>query len=506
MQSEPPQRPDDADRPKADIKQLTQHLLTAMAWDLTSNGLASMSDPARPIEKNPLFRLLILHPAMANLLTLLVASHCEGYRGADGGRWLARLLKRARDGRETRAAQAQYLYMFGAVVDAIALQDLLLQECPSDLSPFADRARARLEAGLLSGSESDFRRALIADPTDARTAGDFARSLQAGDDPSWRILARRALLAEPGNRANQFRLAGLELRAAPNSPQSWQKFTARWIRPPYEVESFGVDLPRWRGPEDPARRLLVIQELEIGDQIYFAGFVARLAALSLSGTLVCNPRLQTLFERSFPGWQCVGALDEVTAENHDAQIMIGDLGQTIRQSERPGYLLPMPDLVARLRERYSGLAGGRALIGFTWRGGNDSSLDERRRHIPLSDFERLFENGRLQFVCLQHAATTQEHRFLSQFENVTVDASIDPLGDLDPFAAQIAAMDQVVTAASAAAHLTGALGTPALCLLPHLAHWQWGLGPTTAPCYPKLKSLRQSCPGDWQPILTAAMR
>jgi ADP-heptose:LPS heptosyltransferase len=52
---------------------------------------------------------------------------------------------------------------------------------------------------------------------------------------------------------------------------------------------------------------------------------------------------------------------------------------------------------------------------------------------------------------------------------VLVDRSVSQLSDVDGFAAQIAAMDMVVTIDNSTAHLAGALGVPVWLLLPFAA-------------------------------------
>ena len=49
---------------------------------------------------------------------------------------------------------------------------------------------------------------------------------------------------------------------------------------------------------------------------------------------------------------------------------------------------------------------------------------------------------------------------------ILIDREVDQLANLDEFAAQIAAMDLVITIDNSTAHLAGALGVPTWVLLP----------------------------------------
>jgi len=85
---------------------------------------------------------------------------------------------------------------------------------------------------------------------------------------------------------------------------------------------------------------------------------------------------------------------------------------------------------------------------------------------------------------------------------------VDQLRDLDGFAAQVAAMDHVVTISNTTAHLAGALGRPGTVLLPQSRglHWYWFTERPDSPWYPSLTLLRQSVPDRWDDVIDAATR
>jgi len=77
----------------------------------------------------------------------------------------------------------------------------------------------------------------------------------------------------------------------------------------------------------------------------------------------------------------------------------------------------------------------------------------------------------------------------------------DQFSNIDIFAAQIAAMDMVVTIDNSTAHLAGALGVPAIVLLPFASDWRWLQMREDSPWYPTLRLFRQPKRGDWQSVL-----
>jgi ADP-heptose:LPS heptosyltransferase len=78
----------------------------------------------------------------------------------------------------------------------------------------------------------------------------------------------------------------------------------------------------------------------------------------------------------------------------------------------------------------------------------------------------------------------------------------DEYGDgLLPLTSVIAQLDLVITVDTLAAHLAGALGTPAWVMLQYAADWRWMTGRSDSPWYPSLRLFRQSQPGDWRRVV-----
>jgi ADP-heptose:LPS heptosyltransferase len=58
-------------------------------------------------------------------------------------------------------------------------------------------------------------------------------------------------------------------------------------------------------------------------------------------------------------------------------------------------------------------------------------------------------------------------------------------------------LDLVITVDTAAAHLAGALGKPALVLLRYVTDWRWLDERADSPWYPTIKLFRQAHPDDF---------
>ena len=78
---------------------------------------------------------------------------------------------------------------------------------------------------------------------------------------------------------------------------------------------------------------------------------------------------------------------------------------------------------------------------------------------------------------------------------------VDPLKDLDNFAAQIAALDLIISVDNSTVHMAGALGKPVWILLSYVPDWRWMLNRKDSPWYPTVKLFRQPSLGDWKSVL-----
>jgi ADP-heptose:LPS heptosyltransferase len=86
------------------------------------------------------------------------------------------------------------------------------------------------------------------------------------------------------------------------------------------------------------------------------------------------------------------------------------------------------------------------------------------------------------------------------------DPEIDAGGDLDDYAAQVAAMDLVISTSSASAHMGGALNVPTWVFVPLGIGglWHWFTDREDSPWYPSVRLFRQSTRGEWGDVIERA--
>jgi tetratricopeptide (TPR) repeat protein len=291
--------------------------------------------------------------------------------------------------------------------------------------------------------------------------------------------------------------------------QGWRTYESRWQSIDHDTPMRAYPFPLWTGERLSTGRLLLWGEQGIGDEIMFAGLVPDALRTGNAIRLDCDRRLQPLFARSFP------EIEVVSSPNPDVQfaahLPTGSLPPLFRATESAfahaasPYLKTNLEQRARFRDRYS---DGRRLVGLAWQTRNAKT--GRKRSIELAALAPLFALPDIRWISLQYgdfdaleeqatAADTPIHPASSS--SILIDRSVDQFADIDRFAAQVAAMDLVLTIDNSTAHLAGALGLPVWLMLPFAADWRWLKDREDSPWYPTMRLFRQPVLGDWQPVL-----
>jgi tetratricopeptide (TPR) repeat protein len=320
----------------------------------------------------------------------------------------------------------------------------------------------------------------------------------------------RALAIDPGYAEARSNLGLLQLLTG-DLAAGWVNHAARWATRDKASSLRSFPLPAWDGEPLPGRRLLAWGELGVGDEILLAGMIPDLAAMGVGCVLETAPRLVPLFARSFPEVEVAPRLDPphpaTEAGDLGAQSSLGNLGRWLRPDfasfpRRQSYLTADPARVAELRARYQAGRAGDRLVGISWRSVNPGHRDYKSAPLPL--WSPLLRVPGVTFVDLQYGdfvADVEEARRMTGAA-VIHDDSVDPLTDLDGFAAQVAALDLVISISNTTVHVAGALGVPVWMLLARQTGflWCWFTEREDSPWYPSMRLFRQKTAGDWTPV------
>ena len=350
-----------------------------------------------------------------------------------------------------------------------------------------------------------YERALALRPIYPEAINNLAGTLEAQGKLDEAVTCyRRALQINPDCADAYFHLSLVQLLRG-DFASGWPLYEWRWRSLDCRTDEKAYSQPRWTGEKLASGQLLIWGEQGIGDEIIFAGLVLEAVRRGNRCVLSCDKRLQPLFARSFSEVQVIAG--EVPGCDPDleiaAQLPSGSLPGLLRTTfagfaaATSPYLFADPLVRQKLRASYS---DGRRVVGVAWYTSN--RMTGQARSIALSSLAPLFARSDIRWVSLQYGNhDALEAQAAEAGVPLFVDRSVDQFQDMDLFAAQIAAMDLVITIDNSTAHLAGALGVPTWVLLPYTPDWRWFLHREDSPWYPSVRLFRQQKTGDWQPVL-----
>jgi tetratricopeptide (TPR) repeat protein len=308
----------------------------------------------------------------------------------------------------------------------------------------------------------------------------------------------QAIRCQPDHAEAHFHLGLLWLLKG-DFQRGWPEAEWRWRTRAYATRSLAG--PRWDGTTLEGRTILLQAEQGLGDSIQFIRYAALLKKRGGRVLVQCNGTLRELFARC-PGVEQVIAQGEaVPAFDVCASLLSlpGLLGTTLDRvpAEIP-YLAGDPQRVARWKEVLEKL-GGKLRVGIVWQG-NPAHRNDRRRSVPLTQFEPLFRVPGVQIVSMQVGAGAKQ---LSEVAKRWPIADLASLFDPSSFAdaaAVLCELDLLVSVDTAIVHLAGALGRPVWVALPFAADWRWLREREDTPWYPTMRLFRQRQSGQWAEV------
>jgi tetratricopeptide (TPR) repeat protein len=267
-----------------------------------------------------------------------------------------------------------------------------------------------------------------------------------------------------------------------------------------------VTLPEWDGSRLSAGELLVYGEQGLGDELMFTSILPQALAVAPRLRFAAQPRLSSLFARSFPevdvfAWDRSGPPDTGSAKFASA---IGSLARYFRCSaqefpQHPGYLKPDPQRLETMRARL-GTLGTERKIGIAWRGGVPSTR-QARRSLSLAQLAPILQRPGYRWINLQYGAVEKELDEVQSATGVRIERLHDATQDFEESAALISALDLVISVCSTTVHLAGALGQRVWVMAPLAAEWRYGVSGSHMLWYPSAEVFRQPRAGDWDSVI-----
>ena len=336
----------------------------------------------------------------------------------------------------------------GDVAAALTFFDEALRLDPAHVHARHNRAHAELYQGDLSGALKDCDAAFAL----ASTPGDLAMIR----------LARSAILLCAGRIG-----------------EGWDAYEARFDPHAVDATRFAIDRPRWtRRTRLEGKSLLLVGEQGLGDEVMFANLLPDVVEeLGPKGrlTLAVEPRLVSLFQRSFPsarvgakvihqvGGQAVCQAPFITdPDTIDFWAPIAAPLRKFRRSvdaypARIGYLAADPPRIDHWRDVLASRPGLK--VGVLWK---SLKLDgvRRRYFSPFEQWRPVLETPGVSFVNLQYGDCQAELDQARETLGLEIwqPPGIDLKDDLDDVAALCMALDLVIGPANATTNIAAAVG------------------------------------------------
>lgn len=403
---------------------------------------------------------------------------------------------RARD-RLVRAAEHAYSAALGGQTDLLAHALFL-------------KGIAAQETGREADARRNYVRSLSLAPRNRNAFSNLAAAaVEAGDLDSGRRYAEEVLRRAPDNAEALWIRSWAQLLDG-DLENGFVHYDIRYQKPARNMRQNQFPLPLWDGkPLASPGRVLIWAESGVGDEVLAAGMLGDAARVGPKIVFECDRRFQPLFQRSFPEIEVVARdispADAVKAPDLKAQcsgLRLPYLFRRTWESFPPGdaYLTADPEKVARYRTVFSELGPG-PTIGIGWSSGNPRTGG--RKSTRLAEWEPLLRQDDITLVSLQYGEAADEVDEVRAAGFRSIHAN--PLGDvrkpLDDVAAQIAAMDCVISIAGINGHLTGALGRPGLIMVQSTPLWFWFRRGETCPWYRSLRLIRQRQGEGWKRLI-----
>ena len=254
------------------------------------------------------------------------------------------------------------------------------------------------------------------------------------------------------------------------------------------------------------RRVLLRDEMGLGDVLFFLRFVPELKARGAKPTLECPPALAPLLS----GNELLDALVPVGQAGqaaYDDSLWVGELPAALGAGATPPSIALRADparrqqIAERLRE-----AGPPPYLALGWRAGTDTLRRQEygsplpnalSKEVGTAALGEAVRGWRGTLVAVQRnpypgdldqisaAAGAKAHDFCATNANL-----VDMLALLD-------VVDEYVTVSNTNVHLRAALGKAARILVPRFPEWRWMYDAEASPWFPGFAVYRQPVSYDW---------
>jgi tetratricopeptide (TPR) repeat protein len=347
--------------------------------------------------------------------------------------------------------------------DGLIAADRAVELNPNSANAYNTRGAIFRDLGDYKAAEADFERAIELVPNVASYYSNVAVCLMRYNPVAAIKHLRHALKLD-----RTFKDAGWNLSHCLLSigylKEGWQAYEFRKV----SEHTVGRILPKWDGGPYAAGELLIRSEQGVGDHIRYIQCVSDLVAEHGPCVVQCDPRLISLFKRSFSD-EIAWTGGRIVANNKiedqpqiSRETFLGDLPAIYRPDiesfpNRTSYLVADPQRVIYWK-KYIRQLPGKVKVGMCWRTGNLTG-GRKAAHATIEQWQPIFENKDATFINLFYDECAEELNSIKQKFGVTIHtpSGIHLKNDMDDLAALMVALDLVISVSSSVLDLAGAL-------------------------------------------------
>ncbi len=421
------------------------------------------------------------------------------------------------DAVEAYSNLATVLRQTGRLDDAVAILKPAIERWPEQADLWMTLGTVMADSQDHGNAEQFLTEALRLRPAFGEAEGNLADLLSAqGRHAEALPRYRRALKLLPGHADAHYNYAQA-LLATGDLERGWAEYEWRLDPAFHKHVERDHGLPRWLGGDISDKRILVLAEQGVGDELRAAHCLPDLIAAAGDCLVECDKRLLPLLARSFPAaefhpWQGSTEAGRRRRQYHwlaerppvDLAIEAGSLPGRFRRGlddfpPRRRLLRPDPELTEAWRDRVAELGPG-AKVGIAWTSGLVDHL-RARGYTALGDWGPILTRPGAHFVNLQYGEVEAEIAAAEAAFGITIArwSELDLKDDFDAVAALIASLDLVIAPTSAVRQLAAGLdvATWVMAAAPPVT----ALGRGTSPYAPGMRYFIRAADSDMSAVI-----
>ena len=358
-----------------------------------------------------------------------------------------------------------------------------------------NRGNTLLALGRFREAIESYRQAIAVDPADVEALVTMGTAFEQLGEYSQAFFCYEEALARKPDCAVAHTNLALALLRRGEYRRGWSEYEWRGQRRDLTGQSRQYAKPLWDGTRLHGATVLIHAEQGFGDAIQLVRYAPMVAARGGLVIIECHPQLVSLFSQ-IAGVQavCHFGSELPPYDCHLPMFSLPRVFQTTLETipRQVPYLTVAPERAAHWRMRLS--AVNEFKVGLVW-AGSKQHRNDAFRSLQLADLYPILNMRTVSLFSLQ-VGPAQTDLAASPWRDQITDLTGE-IRDFADTAAVIEQLDLVISADTAVAHLSGALGKPIWTLLPYVPDWRWLLEREDSPWYPTMRLFRQTERGSW---------